>query len=104
MFELPNGAGRKGRYGMRKECQYCKHAHKMDAEKEWHIRCNTIHLFEMSRGVCKYYDCDKIPKGEKWTENGETYEYDGYSLEGENYDEVFHCFEPRENGVDTDET
>jgi hypothetical protein len=44
-----------------------------------------------------HYICDKIPRGAEWIDNGKTYTYDGYSLDGENYDEVFHCFEPQES-------
>lgn len=84
---------------MNRECQNCKHARLWtDAEKFEYIE----EMYKIiGRLPCRadHYICDKIPKGAKWTEDGKTYEYDGYSLKGEDYNEVFNCFEPRGSEV-----
>lgn len=70
-----------------------------EAEKFAHIESifksiGRIPDMELKRGFCT-----KIPKGTKWEDDeGRSYAYDGYSLESENYDEVFNCFE--EGAVD----
>ena len=45
---------------------------------------------------CRSGDCDKIQKGTKY-QDGEDYEYDGWSFEDECYDECLHCFERKGN-------
>ena len=78
---------------MNTDCVNCKHARLWtDAEKFEYIK----NMFEsLGRLPCDidHYICDKIPKGTEWMEDDKIYKYDGYSLDGENYDEVFHCFE-----------
>ena len=77
------------------DCVNCKHAHKW-TDAEIHAY-NTKFMESLGRLPCQCdrYNCDKIPKGTEWTDDGNTYKYDGYSLDGENYDEVFHCFEEK---------
>ena len=81
---------------MNTDCVNCKHE-RLWTDKE---RCEYIERMFNSTGCipcgADHYICDKIPKGKEWTEDGNTYSYSGYSLAGENYDEVFHCFEPKE--------
>ena len=84
---------------MNTDCVNCKHARLWTAKEQF----EDIERMYNSLGCmpCRvdHYICDKIPKGKEWTEDGNTYSYDGYSLDGENYDEVFHCFEPQESEV-----
>lgn len=80
---------------MERDCVNCKHARKWtDAEQFEYIERIFKSIGKLPCG-CDHYICDKIKKGTTWTEDGETYEYDGYSLDGENYDDVFGCFEAR---------
>lgn len=67
-------------------CGNCKHWYIWDEEKQ---NCCWV-----SKG-----DCDKIPKGCSWYDEKfkKHFDYDGYSFEDECYDDVFHCFEPKEN-------
>lgn len=77
-------------------CENCKHAHKWsDREKLDYLNRTFDLLGSLPRYEVDHYYCDKIPKGKEWTdeETGNIYSYDGYSLEGECYDDVFHCFE-----------
>lgn len=81
---------------MNTDCVNCIHARKWaDAEKLEYIN-RFFELLGYLPTDCDHYICDKIPKGKEWTDDGKTYTYDGYSLDGENYDEVFHCFEGRD--------
>lgn len=80
---------------MNNECQNCKHARLWsDAE---HFEYIERMFKSLGRLPClaDHYICDKIPEGTQWTEDDQTYKYDGYSLDGECYDEIFHCFEER---------
>ena len=80
---------------MNTDCVNCKHARLWtDAEKLEYINEMLESLGRLPTDI-DHYICDKMPKGSEWTENGNTYQYDGYSLDGENYDEVFGCFEQR---------
>lgn len=82
---------------MNTDCNNCKRSRLWtDAEQFEHIE----RIFKATGGLpCRvdHYICNKIPKGTEWTDGENVYAYDGYSLEGENYDEVFHCFEPKED-------
>ena len=60
-----------------KRCGNCKHWHEHIGQK-YHLKTG---------------DCDKIIKGTKFSGDGQTYEYDGYSFEDECYDDYFNCFE-----------
>lgn len=60
-----------------RKCGYCKHW------REW----EEDRFVPFKRG-----DCDKIPKGFSCGD----YTFDGYAFFDEEYDEDFHCFEPRE--------
>lgn len=80
---------------MKTDCQNCKHAHKWDDKRIKEYEDQFYFLLGRLPIRCDRYDCDKIAKGTEWTEEGKTYSYDGYSLDGENYDEVFECFEPK---------
>lgn len=83
---------------MNNECQNCVHAHLWSDEK---VKANMDRFYEWFGRfpvMCDRYDCDKIAEGTEWTEDGKTYKYDGYSLDGECYDDVFHCFEPKAEG------
>ena len=82
--------------GMNTDCVNCKHA-RLWTDKE-QFECIERMYKSIGRMPCRAdrYICDKIPEGTEWTDDGKTYTYDGYSLDGENYDEVFHCFEPQE--------
>ena len=77
-----------------RECQNCKHARLWTHEEKLAHYKHLIDLNIIPADV-DHYICDKIAEGTEWTEDGDTYTYDGYSLDGENYDEVFHCFEER---------
>ena len=79
------------------DCVNCKHAHKW-TDKEQFEYIERIYK-SIGRMPCRvdHFICDKIPKGTEWVEYGKKFSYDGYSLDGENYDEVFHCFEPRDS-------
>lgn len=81
------------------DCVNCKHA-RLWTDKEQFEYIERI-FNSIGHMPCRadHYICDKIPKGKEWIEDGKTYSYDGYSLDGENYDEVFHCFEPQESEV-----
>ena len=68
-------------------CGACKHWHEWSEERQEYKNCNMG-------------DCDKIPKGRKFSyvlSDGEehTDQYDGYSFEDECYDEEFGCYESR---------
>lgn len=82
---------------METDCQYCKHYHewsdkeKIDYINRYYEYFKTLPNLNIRRG-----NCDKIPKGTEWIDEGKVYTYDGYSLYGENYDEVFNCFEKSE--------
>ena len=78
------------------DCTNCRHSHKWTAEEKAEYIRNFTEL--VGRPPCDFdhYLCDKITKGTPWTVEGNTLTYDGYSIEGENYDEVFHCFEPKD--------
>ena len=82
---------------MKTDCVNCKHARLWTDKEQFEYIERTLN--SIGRIPCRadHYICDKIPKGTEWTEDGNTYSYDGYSLDGENYDEVFHCFEPQES-------
>ena len=79
------------------DCVNCKHAHKWSDEERLAYINRFYEWFQRFPCDCDHYKCDKIPEGTEWTEDGNTYKYDGYSLDGENYDEVFHCFEGKES-------
>ena len=64
-------------------CGRCKHWHKRDEQ-----------TYSIDIG-----DCDKIPQGTKFTDDGNEYTYDGYSFEDELYDECMHCFEPKDGNT-----
>lgn len=77
---------------MSRECQDCKHS------RLWGYDEKLAHYKDMiDHGIipcdADHYICDKISKGRAWIEQGKVYTYDGYSLKGECYDEVFGCFE-----------
>lgn len=57
--------------------------------------CKHWHEWEKDAGQLARGGCDKIPKGQEWTDEdtGNIYQYDGYSFEDECYDDVFGCFE-----------
>jgi hypothetical protein len=80
---------------MNTDCVNCKHA-RLWTDKEQFEYIEKMYN-SLGRMHCRadHYICDKIPKGAEWIDDGKTYTYDGYSLDGENYDEVFHCFEPQ---------
>ena len=42
-------------------------------------------------------DCLRVPQGMNNTIDGSQYWYDGWSFEDEIYDDVFHCFEGKED-------
>lgn len=84
---------------MNTDCTNCKHARLWnDAEQYAYIKNIFESLHRMPSRIDHYF-CDKIPEGATWydAEFDKEFNYDGFSLEGENYDEVFHCFEPRES-------
>lgn len=83
---------------MSRECQDCKHS------RMWSYEEKLAHYKDMvDHGIIPcgvdHYICDKIPEGQEFpSEDGtKVYKYDGYSLEGECYDEVFGCFETKED-------
>lgn len=60
--------------------------------KYWHKRDEQTYSIDIG-------DCDKIPKGTKFVDDGKEYDYDGYSFEDELYDECMHCFEPKDSNT-----
>ena len=83
---------------MNTDCQHCKHARLWtEAEKFAYIERIYKSVGRVPIAM-NHYICDKIKAGDTWydAEEDKEYAYGGYSLDGENYDEVFHCFEGRD--------
>lgn len=81
---------------MSRECQDCKHSRKWSYEEKLAHYKDMVNHGIIPCDVDRYI-CDKIPKGTEFIVSGNTYAYDGYSLKGECYDEVFGCFEAKED-------
>lgn len=78
-----------------KACGGCRHWHEWGEDRirkeasRYEALGLTYSHSELAKG-----DCDKVPKGTEWKDTeGNTYSYDGYSLEDECYDEVMGCYE-----------
>lgn len=84
-------------------CGACKHWHRWDMQKEidyWNNNTfRDLHYPKPAHDESSLHfgDCDKYPSKTPYkTEDGDYEMYDGYSFEDESYDDVFGCFEPRE--------
>lgn len=83
-------------------CGACKHWHRWDMQKEigyWNNNpFQDLHYPKPihDESSLHFGDCDKIAKDTSYEDEYGTGHYDGYSFEDESYDDVFHCFEPRE--------
>lgn len=84
---------------MNNYCENCKYARLWTDGEKLRYMTDFYNSVGSLPFACNHYICGKIPKGKEWTdaETGNTYSYDGYSLEGECYDDVFHCFEEGDN-------
>lgn len=89
------------------DCGNCKHWKQWDFARELAYWKKSNEMFktqiEHDKDSLHFGDCNKIAEGTPYTlDDGETCTFDGYIFEDEYYDDVFHCFEARNDGQQAD--
>lgn len=61
--------------------------------------CKHWRKFEGKPYGLQIGDCCKITKGTNWTAESKSYVFDGICFEDNCYDNIWHCFEPKEENM-----